>query len=105
MAVITATIADGGTSPAEGANIGGGLIVALYVFTGAEKTTSWALQYSPDEGTTWDPIQEEDGTDIVIVPETTGSMHILNPPIRAPFFRLVADTAQTGAVNYEIHTV
>lgn len=87
------------------ANIGGGLISAIHIPTGSDNA-SFNVQYSPDAGTTWDPVNDESDSPIAITYLAGGAMHQINPPIRAPYCRLYGVTgAETDALVCEIHTV
>ena len=104
MAIHQVTIADSARI-SDAANIGGGLIAAIHIPTGSENVT-FNIQYSPDGGTTWDPVNDESNTPIAITYLAGGAMHQINPPIRAPYCRLYGVTGnETGDLVCEIHTV
>ena len=104
MAIYDVTIADGAQVSGSAA-IGGGLIAAIHIPTGSDNAT-FNLQYSPDAGTTWDPICDESLTPLVITMLAGGAMHQINPPIRSPLVRIYGVTGnETGALACEIHTV
>jgi len=105
MATITNSIAVGAQIPTSGDAVGGGMIVAVYLGAGGDGTT-YSLEYSPDGGTTWDPITDEAGTAIELTYVSGGAIHQINPPIRAPLFRVNSDTNEAdAALSYEVHTV
>ena len=107
MAIHDVTIATGagGAGLSSAANIGGGLIAAIYIPTGSENVT-FTLQYSPDAGTTYVPVCDESLTPITITYLTGGALHQINPPVRAPLVKLKGMTGnETGALACEIHTV
>ena len=104
MAIHQVTIANSART-SDAANIGGGLIAAIHLPTGSENAT-FNLQYSPDGGTTWDPINDESATPLAITYLAGGALHQINPPVRAPLVRLYGVTGdETGALVCEIHTV
>ena len=105
MAIHDMVIPDGARIPVAGVNVGGALIAAIHIPTGSDNAT-FQPQYSPDAGTTWDPINDESETPLVITYLAGGAMHQINPPIRAPLFRLYGNTGnETGAITCEIHTI
>ena len=105
MAIYENSIPVGAQVPTAGDNIGGGLIAAVYMGAGGDGTT-YDIEYSPDSGTTWDPVTDEAGTAIQITYVSGGAMHQINPPIRAPFVRINSDTNEAdAALEYELHTV
>ena len=105
MAIIPFTILDSARAPAAGANVGGGLIAAIYLPTGSDNVT-FQLQYSPDSGTTWEPINDESDTPLAITYLAGGALHQINPPVRAPLFRLYGVTGNVnGAAAAEIYTI
>ena len=107
MAIFTVTIPDGapGAGLSNSANIGGGLIAAVHIPTGSENAT-FGFDYSPDGGTTWDPVNDESATPLAITYLAGGALHQINPPVRAPLVRLRGNTGnETGALVCEIHTV
>ena len=107
MAILTDTIPVGAQIPAGGLglNLGGGLIVGVYIPTDADGVT-YDLEYSPDDGTTWDPISDEAGTALQLTFVSGGALHQINPPVRAPYFRLNGGTNEADAAfEYEVHTV
>lgn len=106
MAILTNEILVAAQTPASPDVVGGGLIVAVWLGTGGNGVT-YALEASQDEGTTWYPVGDEGGTAIVITYVAGGQMAQINPPVRAPFFRLRGVTAAEAdaALDYEVHTV
>ena len=106
MAKISQILPNGAQIPAGGlgANIGGGMLVAVYMPASMAGTT-YDIEYSPDEGTTWDPVTDEAGTQIQITYLAGGAMFQINPPIRAPYIRINSDTNETAARTIELHTV
>lgn len=105
MAIHSMTIPDGARVPAAGVAVGGGLITAIHLPTGSDNVT-FQPQYSPDAGVTWDPINDESDTPLVITYLAAGALHQINPPIRAPLFRLYGNTGnETGDLVCEVHTV
>jgi len=106
MAIYDVTILDGapGGGVSNAANIGGGLIAAIYIPTGSENVT-FTLLYSAD-GTTFDPICDESDSPITITYLAGGALHQINPPVRAPIVKLKGETGnETGDLVCEIHTV
>jgi gamma-glutamyltranspeptidase len=104
MPILTNSIAVGAQIPTAGTNIGGGLIVAIDLGAGGN-STNYDLEYSRDGGTTWGAVCDEAGTAIQLV-YTANKMYQINPPVRAPFFRLNGDANEADAVfTYYIHTV
>lgn len=104
MAILSNSIPVGAQIPAAGNNIGGGLIVAIYLGAGGE-STDYFLEHSPDGGTTWGAVCDEAGVAIKVI-YTAHNLHQINPPVRAPLFRLNGDTNESGAVfPYKVHTV
>jgi hypothetical protein len=105
MAILKQTILTGDTVPADdlGVSVGGGLIVGVFLPTGANGVT-YEPQYSPDEGANWYPVQDIDGAtrDITFV---AAGMHNIDPPMRAPYFRLESSAAEAADIEYEVHTV
>jgi hypothetical protein len=94
MPILNGSIPVGAQVPASGQNVGGGLIVAIYLGAGGD-STNYVLEHSADGGTTWGAICDEAGNAIQI-----------NPPVRAPLFRLNGDTNEaTAAFSYKVHTV
>ena len=106
MATIEQVIPSGAQVPADDANaaLGGGMLVAVWMPTGMQGTT-YDIEYSPDSGTTWDPVTDEAGTQIQITYLAGGAMFQINPPIRAPYVRINSDTNETSAMTIELHTV
>jgi hypothetical protein len=105
MAIYSMTIPNGARVPAAGVSIGGGLVAAIHIPTGSENVTFQA-QYSPDSGTTWDPCTDEAGNIVTLTYVSGGAMHQINPPVRAPLFRLYGVTGnETGNLVCEVHTV
>lgn len=105
MAKISNTIPVGAQVPVSPDAVGGGMIVAIYLGVGGDGTT-YSLEYSYDGGTTWDPITDEAGTAIELTYQTGGALHQINPPIRAPWFRINSDTNEAdAALVTEVHTV
>lgn len=106
MAIYTGTIPVGAQVDANGGiNIGGAMIVAIYLGAGGD-STNYDIEYSPDEGTTWDPVCDESDTAIQLTYKSGGALHQISPPIRAPFVRINGDTNEAdAALSYEIHTV
>ena len=104
MAVLKQTILTGATVPADdlGVSVGGGLIVGVFLPTGAQ--VSYEPQYSPDEGANWYPVTDIAGTTRTITFVAAG-MHNIDPPMRAPYFRLEAVAAEAADIEYEVHTV
>jgi len=105
MAIYSLTLVSGGKVPAAGVSIGGGLVAAIHIPTGGDSST-YQCQYSPDGGTTWDPCTDEGGNIVTITYVVGGAMHQINPPVRAPLFRIVGVSAdETGNLVCEVHTV
>lgn len=89
----------------DAAEIGGGLIAAVHLPTGMASATV-GFEYSPDGGTTWDPINDESATPLAITYLAGGALHQINPPVRAPLVRLTTASAEnSGPFTCEIHTV
>jgi hypothetical protein len=104
MAILKGSIAVGDQTPAVPQNVGGGLIVAIKLLDGGQ-STNYNLEDSDDGGTTWGAVCDEAGNAIVLV-YTAENMHQINPPVRAPLFRLNGDTNESGAAfKYNVHTV
>ena len=104
MPIYAATIPNG-AQVSNAVNVGGGLISAVHIPTGSDNA-SFNLQYSPDNGTTFDPVTDESDTPIAITYLAGGQMAQINPPVRAPLVRLYGVTGnETGALACEIHTV
>jgi hypothetical protein len=104
MTILSGSIPVGAQVPASGQNLGGGLIVAIYLGAGGD-STNYVLEHSADGGTTWGAICDEAGTAIQLV-YTAENLHQINPPVRAPLFRLNGDTNEAGAAfSYKVHTV
>lgn len=107
MSILTDTIPVGAQVPAngKGLNLGGGIITAIYLPTGGDGVT-YDLEYSPDDGTTWDPVTDEAGTALQLTYVAGGALHQINPPVRCPYFRLNGGTNEADAdLVYEVHTV
>jgi len=104
MAILTGSIPVGAQVPASGQNCGGGLIVAIYLGAGGQGT-NYVLEHSADGGTTWGAVCDEAGNAIQLV-YTAENLHQINPPVRAPLFRLNGDANETDAAfPYKVHTV
>ena len=80
------------------------MIVAIYI-PALAAGTNYDLEYSTDGGTVWDPCTDEAGTILQITYLAGGMMAQINPPVRAPYFRLNSDTNETAITTYEVHTV
>lgn len=103
MAKITQSIASGAQVPTTGAPLGGGLLVGIY-FPAWNKTANAALEASLDNST-FAPILQEDGTDLVVVPDDTACYIQIDPPIKAEFFRVNADVNQGAARTLTLYTI
>ena len=104
MAILTNTIIVEAQTPATGDAVGGGLIVAVYLGAGGN-STNYVLEHSADGGTTWGAIVDEAGNAQQLV-YAAENLHQINPPVRAPLFRLNGDTNEADATfTYKVHTV
>ena len=104
MATLSGSIAIGDRD-SGGHTLGGGMLVAVWIGTGSDNVT-FALEYSPDDGVTWEPVTDEAGTAQAITYLAGGQMAQINPPVRAPYFRLYGETGvESAIVEYEFHTV
>ena len=104
MAILTNTIIVTSQTPVTGDAVGGGLIVAIYLGAGGD-STNYVLEHSADGGTTWGAIVDEAGNAQQLV-YTAENLHQINPPVRAPLFRLNGDTNEADATfTYKVHTV
>lgn len=91
------TIASGAQVPAsnEGARLGGSLAVAILTPASLAGTT-YDIEASYDDGTTWVPVVDEDNTARQLTLTSTSAMVQLNPAVFAPRLRLNSDTNETG---------
>ncbi len=104
MAILSNEILVGAQIPASGDVIGGGLIVAIFIGLGGN-STDYFLEASEDGGTTWGPVTDEAGAALKVV-YSAGQTAQINPPVRAPLFRLNGDTNEADAtLDYKVHTV
>ena len=105
MATLSGSIAIGDRDTG-GHTLGGGMLVAVWLGTGGNGVT-YQLEYSPDDGVTWEPVTDEAGTIQVITYLAGGHMAQINPPVRAPFFRIYGVSAieADAVLEYEFHTV
>ena len=104
MAILSNSIPVGAQVPANPDVIGGGLIVAVHIGAGGN-STDYFLEASEDGGTTWGPVTDEAGAALKVVYSSYQTAQI-NPPVRAPFFRLNGDTNEAdAALVYKVHTV
>ncbi len=104
MAILEGNIPIGVQIPASGQNCGGGMIVAIFIGAGGQGT-NYDLEHSPDGGTTWGAVTDEAGVAQTLV-YAANKLYQINPPVRAPLFRLNSDTNETDAIlNYKVHTM